>query len=66
MAGNGYKIPAHKRQQEYNAYQSYGLPYSSDEVEHLYNSWRSRVKQLTNQIQKLPTHDIFLSQHIYT
>tara|TARA_B100001250_G_scaffold382932_1_gene376499 strand:- start:164 stop:1720 length:1557 start_codon:yes stop_codon:yes gene_type:complete len=66
MAGNGYKIPAHKRQQEYNAYQSYGLPYSSDEVEHLYLQWRTRIKKLTSEIQKLPSHDIFLSQHIYT
>ena len=65
MAGNGYKIPAHKRQQEYNAYQSYGLPYSPDEVEHLYLQWRKRIKHLSNEIQKLPTHDIFLSQHIY-
>ena len=65
MAGNGYKIPAHKRQQEYNAYHSYGLPYSEDEVEHLYNNWRRRIKHLTTQIEKLPTHDIFLSQHIY-
>ena len=65
MAGNGYKIPAHQRTREYNAYESYGLGYDKHEVEMMYYHWRNRVKNLTNEVQKLPTHDIFLSQHIY-
>ena len=65
MAGNGYKIPAHQLTREYNAYESYGLGYDKHEVEMMYYQWRNRVKNLTSEVQKLPTHDMFLSQHIY-
>ena len=64
MAGNGYKIPAHQLTREYNAYESYGLGYDKHEVEMMYYQWRNRVKNLTSEVQKLPTHDMFLSQHI--